>query len=82
MYKVINRFKENRHAGHIYEPGDIYPTEGKELDESRATFLTQPHHIYGVPFLKIVEDKTSEPPVPKTTRAKKAPATTVEKGDE
>lgn len=71
MYKVINRFKENNHDGHIYEEGDNYPADGKKLVKSRAEALTEIHKVYGVAFLKVVE----EPKKATTKQAPKQPST-------
>ena len=66
-YKVIRRFKELRHDGHVYEVGDIYPTTGKKLVKSRADELTKVHPVYGHAFLEEVEEK---PKTPKKTDEK------------
>ena len=56
-YKVINRFQEKNHDGHVYEKGDTYPATGKKLVKSRAEFLTKRHAEYGVAFLEEIEEK-------------------------
>jgi len=66
VYKVINRFQENNHNGHVYEVGDNYPVGGKKLVKARAEALTEVHVEYGVAFLKAVEE-------PKKATAKHAP---------
>jgi len=71
VYKVINRFKENNHDGHIYEIGDNYPANGKKLVKARAEALTEVHEEYGVAFLKAVE----EPKKATTKQASKQPST-------
>ncbi|WP_324730268.1 hypothetical protein VO178_09625 [Lysinibacillus fusiformis] len=71
MYKVINRFKENNHDGHIYEIGDNYPANGKKLVKSRAEALTEVDSEYGVAFLKALE----EPKKATTKQAPKQPST-------
>ena len=62
-YKVINRFQETHHDGHVYEKGDTYPAKGKKLVKARAEFLTKIHEEYGVAFLEEVEEK-KEPEKP------------------
>ena len=57
QYKVINRFQEKNHDGHVYEEGDVYPAKGKKLVKSRAEFLTKIHAEYGVAFLEEIEEK-------------------------
>lgn len=61
QYKVINRFQENNHAGHVYEVGDTYPADGKKLVKARAEALTEVHKEYGVAFLKAVEEPKKVP---------------------
>lgn len=68
QYKVINRFQEKNHDGHIYEQGDIYPAEGKKLVKTRADFLMKRHATYGVAFL----EEVAPPPSPKKAPAKTA----------
>lgn len=74
-YKVINRFQENQHDGHIYEVNDPYPVEGKRLNKARADELTKVHLVYGHAFLMVIQK-----PVEK--KAPKTPATNTEKSDE
>ena len=62
QYKVINRFQEKNHDGHVYEEGDVYPTKGKKLVKSRAEFLTKIHAEYGVAFLEEIDEKQKEEP--------------------
>lgn len=71
MYKVINRFKEKNHDGHIYEVGDNYPANGKKLVKARAETLTEVHEEYGAAFLKAIE----EPKKATTKQASKQPST-------
>ncbi|MFF5993708.1 hypothetical protein AAGS61_02985 [Lysinibacillus sp. KU-BSD001] len=56
QYKVINRFQEKNHDGHVYEEGKPYPAEGKKLVKARAEFLTKVHAEYGVAFLEAIEE--------------------------
>lgn len=71
MYKVINRFQEKNHDGHVYEVGDNYPADGKKLIKARAESLTEVHEEYGVAFLKVVEEPKKAP----TKQASKQPST-------
>lgn len=70
MYKVINRFIEKNHSGHVYEVGDIYPVEGKKLVKKRADELTKVHPQYGVAFLQVIEDDVKTPEATKKSDAK------------
>lgn len=60
QYKVVNRFKELKHNGHVYEVGDIYPAEGKKLLKSRAEELTKLHSDYGLVFLEEIEAPSTD----------------------
>ncbi|MEK4173365.1 hypothetical protein MHI22_18150 [Lysinibacillus sp. FSL L8-0312] len=71
QYKVINRFQENNHTGHVYEVGDTYPADGKKLVKARAEALTEVHKEYGVAFLKAVEEPKKAP----TKQVSKQPST-------
>lgn len=76
MYKVINRFEEKNHDGHIYEIGDNYPADGKKLVKTRAESLTKIHNEYGIAFLEAVEE-------PKKATTKQSPKPSAEeKSDE
>ena len=63
--KVVNRFKENAHDGHVYKAGDIYPAEGFEATEERVSFLTNVHEKYKKIYLADVvrdeEEKGKQP---------------------
>mgnify|MGYP001027100871 CR=1 FL=1 len=61
MYKVINRFIEKNHNGHVYEIRDIYPVDGKKLVKKRADELTQVHPQYKVAFLQVIKDDVKTP---------------------
>lgn len=75
MYKVVNKFKELNHDGHIYEVGDTYPAEGKKFVKTRAEFLTTVHPKLNMAFLEEIEEKK---PTVKNVPTKE----TVEKSDE
>lgn len=77
MYKVINRFEEKNHDGHVYEVGDPYPANGKKLVKTRAEFLMKVHAKYKVAFLEAIEEPKKAP----TKQAPKQPSTD-EKSDE
>lgn len=38
-YKVIQRFREVNHDGHVYEENDYYPVEGKRATKARINQL-------------------------------------------
>ena len=70
-YKVINRFRENNHDGHVYEVGDTYPAEGKRLNKTRAEELTKKHAKYKKAYLVADEKKAEKPEKPSTDKAEK-----------
>lgn len=53
-YKVIRRFQENKHNGHIYEINDIYPKEGKEATKMRIKELSTNKNKYKKIYIKEV----------------------------
>lgn len=59
-YKVINRFKDKQHNGHIYDVGEIYPAKDKKLMKKRAESLTKIHPKYKVAFLEEIEEKKQD----------------------
>lgn len=81
-YKVINRFQEKQHDGHIYEVGDAYPVEGKKLVKSRAEQLTKVHSEYGVAFLEEVVEAKKPSTTSKTTKKGAETPEKDEKSDE
>lgn len=85
-YKVINRFQEKEHDGHIYEVNKPYPAEGKKLVKARAEQLTKVHPVYGVAFLVAVEEakkpSTTAKNTPKISRNAQKLVENDEKSDE
>ncbi|WCR29721.1 termination factor Rho [Paenibacillus thiaminolyticus] len=55
MYKVISRFKELKHDGHIYEVDDIYPKEGAKATKARLEELSTTKNKYQKVFIEEVE---------------------------
>lgn len=60
--KVVNRFKESEHEGHVYEPGDTYPAEGFEANSERIAFLAQVHPKYKKIYLADIQEDEEEFP--------------------
>ena len=86
QYKVINRFEEKEHGGHVYKPGDVYPAEGKKLTKARAEFLMKRHEEYNVAFLEEMEEpkkpSIATKSTPKTTKKEGEAPKSTEKSDE
>ena len=53
-YKVVRRFKETKHDGHVYEVGDIYPTAGKKATKARLEELATKKNKYEQIFIEEV----------------------------
>ena len=63
-YKVINKFKEKNHGGHVYEVGDVYPKQGERFNKQRAEYLAK----YNADFKKVFLEEIKEA---KEVKAKK-----------
>ena len=55
-HKVVSRFKETRHDGHIYEVGDNYPVEGKKATKARLEELSTTKNKYNQVFIEEVAE--------------------------
>lgn len=66
MYKVIKHFHDLQDAtktksGVVYREynvGDVFPREGKKVDENRLKELAGKDNKRGVPLIKEVKEKT------------------------
>lgn len=67
-YESITRWRDLE-DGHLYNPGDAYPYNGKEVSESRINELISTQNKAGFAVIKAVEEKAEEIPV----QAKKTP---------
>jgi hypothetical protein len=54
-YKVVRRFKDLKHGGHIYEVGDVYPKKGKRTSNARIEELAKGKNKYNQIYIKEVE---------------------------
>lgn len=54
-YKVVRRFKENNHKGHIYNVGDEYPTKGQKSTKVRITELATGDNSYKQIYIEEVK---------------------------
>lgn len=59
-HKVVRRFKELKHDGHIYEVGDIYPKEGQKATKARLEELSTTKNKYETIYIEEVEEKSEE----------------------
>lgn len=56
IHKVISRFKEMKHDGHVYEVGDNYPVEGKKATKARLEELSTTKNKYNQVFIEEVNE--------------------------
>ncbi|MEK5332012.1 termination factor Rho [Lysinibacillus sp. FSL W8-0992] len=56
-YKVVQRFKEVKHDGHIYEVGEQYPVEGKRATRARIAELSSTENKYKQIFITETSDE-------------------------
>lgn len=56
QHKVVRRFKEVKHDGHIYEVGDDYPVEGKKASKARLEELSTTKNKYNQVFIEEVNE--------------------------
>ncbi|WP_433943468.1 termination factor Rho [Paenibacillus sp. SN-8-1] len=60
MYKVVSRFKETNHDGHVYEVGDLYPKDGAKATKARLEELSSTKNKIGKVFIEEVKEKDKE----------------------
>ena len=53
-YKVVRRFQETKHDGHVYEVGDSYPKEGSKATKARLEELATKKNKYEQIFIEEV----------------------------
>ncbi len=66
MYRVITTFRDLE-DGHLYQAGDPFPHDGREIRKERLESLISGKNQAG---LKLVEQISTEPEI-KTTRKRK-----------
>lgn len=59
-YKVVRRFKETKHDGHVYEVGDSYPKEGSKATKTRLEELSTKKNKEEQIFIEEVAPKDKE----------------------
>ena len=52
MYKVIKMFHDLQDKNWLYNPGDVFPREGKEVTPERLAELAGKENKQGVPLIK------------------------------
>lgn len=56
-YKAIERFKDLKDDGYIYEVGDRFPRKGKRVAPTRYTELSGSDNKRGRPVIEKVEEE-------------------------
>lgn len=57
MYKAIERFKDLKDDGFVYEAGDRYPRKGKRVSKARITELSGSDNKRGRPVIAEIEEE-------------------------
>ena len=52
MYKVIYKFADLQDKNHVYEVGDVFPREGKEVTDERIAELASVNNKIGKTLIK------------------------------
>ena len=59
-YKVVRRFKENKHKGLIYNIGDEYPAQGQKASKTRLEELSTGDNAYNQIYIEEVVEENPE----------------------
>ncbi|WP_054767318.1 hypothetical protein [Lysinibacillus parviboronicapiens] len=59
-YKVVQRFKEVKHDGHIYKVNDYYPVKGKRATKARIAQLLTTNNKEKQVFIVEVGDEVDD----------------------
>ena len=59
-YRVVRRFIELKHDGHVYNVGDIYPKQGEKASKARLEELSTTKNKYGQVYIEKVEETPEE----------------------
>ena len=55
MYKVVCRFADMQDGNHIYEVGDVFPWDGRDVADDRIAELASKDNKIGVPLIKAIK---------------------------
>lgn len=55
-FRVVRKFKELKHGGHIYQIGDEYPKKGKKATKARLDELSTGKNKYKQVYIEKVEE--------------------------
>ncbi len=71
MYKVIKLFADLQDNNYVYNPGDTFPREGKEVTEERLAELASDKNKQKQPLIELIEETTEKPKKATKKAAKK-----------
>lgn len=57
MYRATRYFIDLKDGGHVYQQGDAFPFDGKEISPERLSELSSAVNRLGVPLIEKVEEK-------------------------
>lgn len=60
MYKATRYFIDLKDGGHVYQAGDAFPFDGKEIAPERLGELASAENKLGVPLIEKVEEKKAK----------------------
>lgn len=60
MYRVIRKFKDLKHDGHVYQIGDMYPKEGADVSKARLKELSTTKNKYKKIYIEEITDTTDD----------------------
>lgn len=55
-HKVVRRFQDLKHDGHIYEVGDTYPKTGEKATKARLEELSTEKNKYNQIYIEEVKE--------------------------
>ncbi|WP_426429071.1 Rho termination factor N-terminal domain-containing protein [Staphylococcus equorum] len=61
IFKAIRAFKDLQDSNRIYNVGDVFPREGKEVSRERLTDLSTDNNLQKQPVIEGIEDVSERP---------------------
>lgn len=61
IFKVIKAFKDLQDSNLIYNVGDVFPREGKEVSRERLNDLSTDNNLQKQPVIEGIEDVSERP---------------------
>lgn len=66
MYKVIEKFKDLKDSEHVYEVGDVFPWDNRQVSKKRLRALSSDENKAGHPVIEEVIEESAEEPTEET----------------